>query len=197
MTARSVFCSFELFIRCSGRFTDGKYNDAAVYLHVRKVNPDRSVLLTVSVINRHDAVQTYTENSTLSLFQCTLTLRCDAGFQPVYRSSFRRSPEEEKNDMLYDAVHNFAYGHGCSTVSTEQDGIVTEMQYTLRLLTLQQFERATALVCACESMRQKYGIPGDGISIGLWIGSGMTPNHVKDAEETLKKTSRKRRSTDQ
>ena len=113
---------------CHRQITDGKYNDAAVYLHVRKVNPDRSVLLTVSVINRHDAVQTYTENSTLSLFQCTLTLRCDAGFQPVYRGSFRRSPEEEKNDMLYDAVHNFAYGHGCSTVSTEQDGIVTEIR---------------------------------------------------------------------
>ena len=61
------------------------------------------------------------------------------------------------------------------------------MRYTLRLLTIQQFQRASALICACEYMRKKYHIPGDEISIGLWIGSGMTPNHTKDAEETLQK----------
>ena len=67
------------------------------------------------------------------------------------------------------------------------NGVTIIMRYTLRLLTLQQFERATALVCACEHMRKKYHIPGDEISIGLWIGAGMTPNHVKDASDTLKK----------
>ncbi|MBR6385054.1 MAG: hypothetical protein IKS03_02910, partial [Ruminococcus sp.] len=67
------------------------------------------------------------------------------------------------------------------------NGVTIIMRYTLRLLTLQQFERATALVCACEYMRKKYNIPGSEISIGLWIGSGMTPNHIKDARETLKK----------
>ena len=67
------------------------------------------------------------------------------------------------------------------------NGVTIIMRYTLRLLTLQQFERATALVCACEHMRKKYGIPGEEISIGLWIGSGMTPNHIMDASETLKK----------
>ena len=36
-------------------------------------------------------------------------------------------------------------------------------------------------------MRRRYNIPGEEISIGLWIGSGMTPNHITDASETLKK----------
>lgn len=67
------------------------------------------------------------------------------------------------------------------------NGVTIIMRYTLRLLTLQQFERATALVCACEYMRIKYNIPGEEISIGLWIGSGMTPNHIKEASETLDK----------
>lgn len=69
----------------------------------------------------------------------------------------------------------------------KSDGVTVIMRYTLRLLTLQQFERATALICACEYMRKKYNISGSEISIGLWIGSGMTPNHIKDAKDALDK----------
>lgn len=353
--------------------------DVTVFLHVRKRNADGSALLTVSVLNRHKAGSEFQENSTGALFQCTLSVRNERGFLPVYSRNVHRSFEEEKNDMLYDAVHSYAYGHGCSSEHTVENGTVTEvrsafipqyrmlqmmprllehseyfgmlywanadraaacsrldgfirqyeewykklhdctdltarypdtardsfeqierciarlhsgaemlrtndtawrafqymneamllqrvktkhcapetvrwypfqmayilqiipdiadsgspyrqdvdllwfptgggkteaylgvsafaifyrrlsgtqpeiggvtviMRYTLRLLTLQQFERATALVCACESMRRKYHLTGGEISIGLWIGSGMTPNHIKDAEDTLKK----------
>lgn len=66
------------------------------------------------------------------------------------------------------------------------DGVTILMRYTLRLLTIQQFERASALICACESLRRRDNISGGEISIGLWIGSGMTPNHIKDADEKLK-----------
>ncbi len=66
------------------------------------------------------------------------------------------------------------------------DGVAIIMRYTLRLLTIQQFERAAALVCACEYLRRSKNISGGEISIGLWIGSGMTPNHIKEAEEVLK-----------
>lgn len=353
-------------------------NDITVYLHVRKINADKSVLLTVSVVNSNKTGNEFIESSTSALFQCALSIKSDKGFMPVYRRNAHKSFEEEKNDMLYDSVDNYSYGHGCSSVHVESEGIVTEirsefipqyrmlqmmprllgnseylymnywnkaerstacsqldsfvmqykewylrlkdntelidkypdtatasfknieqcinrlrkgievirtndvawksflymneamllqrvktkhcspdnvswypfqmayilqilpdiadndsefhndvdllwfptgggkteaylglsafsifyrrlsdskrdingvtviMRYTLRLLTLQQFERATALVCACEYMRKKYAIPGEEISIGLWIGSGMTPNHISDATEVLK-----------
>ena len=36
-----------------------------------------------------------------------------------------------------------------------ENGVAVLMRYTLRLLTIQQFQRATALICACESIRRK------------------------------------------
>ena len=355
-------------------------SDVKIYLHVRKIYNDNSELVTVSVLNMHEAGNDFPGSNTGALFQCELSIKSDKGFMPVYRRNVRKSFEDEKNDMLYDTVNNYAYGHGCSAVFAENHGIVTEvrsefipqykmlqmmprmldnsdylymnywniadrkaacerlnsfiiqyhswyenlksnnaeliekypdtasdtfgniercisrlnmgvkilenndtawkaflymneamllqrvktkrcqpdtvswypfqmayilqiipdivddnsefhndvdllwfptgggkteaylgvaafviffrrlngesnningvtviMKYTLRLLTLQQFERATALICACEHMRKKYGIPGSEISIGLWIGSGMTPNHIENATEALKK----------
>lgn len=66
-------------------------------------------------------------------------------------------------------------------------GITVFMRYTLRLLTTQQFQRATALICAAEYLRQQnpfqYGdVP---FSIGLWIGADSSPNILKDAENKL------------
>lgn len=364
---------------CNYIISNNEDSDITVYFHVRKINRDNSVLITVSVLNRHKAGNAFLESNTGALFQCTLSIKSRKGFLPVYRRNAHKSFEEEKNDMLYDSVRNYSYGHGCSSIHIEEQGVVKEIQsefipqyrmlqmmprlfehseylymkywkkaersaacyqldsfivqyeewftalkkntgfvekypdtaadsfkniercierlhkgvevirkndiawesflymneamllqriktkhcspdtvswypfqmayilqiipdivdsdskyhndvdllwfptgggkteaylglsafsiffrrlnkspynvngvtiimrYTLRLLTLQQFERATALVCACEHMRKKYGIPGGEISIGLWIGSGMTPNHIIDASETLKK----------
>ena len=75
-------------------------------------------------------------------------------------------------------------------------GVTAFMRYTLRLLTIQQFERAAALICACEMIRR--GKAGAGatripdhfatdatISLGLWVGEGATPNSVADAEKAL------------
>jgi len=64
-------------------------------------------------------------------------------------------------------------------------GVNIIMRYTLRLLTAQQFERATALICACEYIRKANNIPGGEISIGLWVGLDMTPNKVERAGELI------------
>lgn len=64
-------------------------------------------------------------------------------------------------------------------------GVSVIMRYTLRLLTFQQFERASAMICACEQLRKKYNIPGDEISIGLWAGKALTPNTIEMAEKIL------------
>ena len=64
-------------------------------------------------------------------------------------------------------------------------GVSVIMRYTLRLLTFQQFERASALICACEVLRRKYGIPGGTVRIGLWAGRALTPNTIEMAENIL------------
>ncbi|MEH0818535.1 MULTISPECIES: helicase-related protein [unclassified Micromonospora] len=67
-------------------------------------------------------------------------------------------------------------------------GVTVLMRYTLRLLTLQQFERAATLICAMERVRQDQSdLPGEEISIGMWVGSSATPNKLKEAEASLKK----------
>ncbi len=67
-------------------------------------------------------------------------------------------------------------------------GTTILMRYTLRLLTIQQFERASALICACESIRREHNLGGNEISIGLWIGAESTPNKIEDAAEALQKS---------
>jgi hypothetical protein len=72
------------------------------------------------------------------------------------------------------------------------DGIAVLMRYTLRLLTLQQFQRAAALICACEAIRREdpatWGLTP--IRIGLWVGEKSTPNYTSQAEEAIRAAKR-------
>ncbi|MCV7194044.1 helicase-related protein [Mycolicibacterium brumae] len=65
-------------------------------------------------------------------------------------------------------------------------GVAVIMRYTLRLLTIQQFERATMLMCSLERMRiSERDLGHRPFSIGLWVGAGATPNTLVDARKSL------------
>lgn len=68
-------------------------------------------------------------------------------------------------------------------------GCTVLMRYTLRLLTAQQFQRASALLCACESMRAESPaqLGTTPFTIGLWVGSQLTPNRRSNAVEARNK----------
>jgi Helicase conserved C-terminal domain len=75
-------------------------------------------------------------------------------------------------DIFFRRLTNPANG-GCTVL----------MRYTLRLLTAQQFQRASSMICACELLRREnpdaLGI--EPITIGLWVGQSLTPIWREDA----------------
>ena len=69
------------------------------------------------------------------------------------------------------------------------DGITVLMRYTLRLLTSQQFQRATTLICAAELARQADPATWGAVPfrIGLWVGTDVSPKRVAEAAAELAK----------
>ena len=87
--------------------------------------------------------------------------------------------------MFYGRSH---FGHD----TLPADGTVAMMRYTLRMLTTQQFQRASSLICAMEYIRREQesyniSIPGGPFSIGLWLGGEASPNKIDDAIAALSK----------
>lgn len=70
-------------------------------------------------------------------------------------------------------------------------GLTVIMRYTLRLLTLQQFQRATALICAMEVLRREALEKGDKalgtepFTIGLWVGNKVTPGTTIESHQAI------------
>jgi hypothetical protein len=66
-------------------------------------------------------------------------------------------------------------------------GVSIIMRYTLRLLTVQQFQRAAALIAACEvkrrAARERWGT--EPFRIGVWVGRGTTPNVFADSQKAI------------
>ena len=69
----------------------------------------------------------------------------------------------------------------------EELGVNVLMRYTLRLLTVQQFERACGLIAALESIRRQHPVLSKtkSIEIGIWLGRATTPNKRVDAVSLL------------
>ena len=71
-------------------------------------------------------------------------------------------------------------------------GLSVIMRYTLRLLTLQQFQRASTLICAMELLRQEALADGDDsfgqepFTIGLWVGNKVTPGSTNESHRAIK-----------
>ena len=62
-------------------------------------------------------------------------------------------------------------------------GTVVLMRYTLRLLTKQQFERATRIVFALELLRRADAtrLGSEPITAGIWVGRSTSPNTFREA----------------
>jgi hypothetical protein len=71
-------------------------------------------------------------------------------------------------------------------------GTTVLMRYTLRMLTLQQFQRATLLILALETIRKddyripkNYTLGDDRISIGLFVGGDTLPNYWDKGDNSM------------
>jgi len=130
-------------------------------------------------------------------FQLAFILQCLASFVD------ENSNEKELIDLLYFptgggkteaylAVSAFLIFWRRIQYPDSYDGINIIIRYTLRLLSAQQFERATKLVLACEFIRNNYNDLGDKpISIGFWVGKQTIPNYLKDAKKKLESIQKK------
>ena len=70
-------------------------------------------------------------------------------------------------------------------ITLKSIGTSVLMRYTLRLLTVQQFQRAATLMCACEYLRVgKLSMWGkEPFQVGLWVGGSVTPNWRGDRKK--------------
>ena len=84
----------------------------------------------------------------------------------------------------YLALAAMSIIHRRSTEGKRSGGTVVMTRYTLRLLTLQQFERTARLACALETLRREMPdeLGQEEISIGLWVGED-TPRSFADAKK--------------
>ena len=75
---------------------------------------------------------------------------------------------------------------------TGNEGTSVIMRYTLRLLTAQQFERASRLIISLEFLRNHFTneLREEPIDIGMWVGMSSTPNTLKEAKEKVEEISK-------
>jgi len=126
-------------------------------------------------------------------FQLAFILQCLASFVD------ENSSEKELIDLLYFptgggkteaylAVSAFLIFWRRLEYPTSYDGVNIIIRYTLRLLSAQQFERASKMILACEFIRSNHKNLGDKkITIGFWVGTNTIPNTLKGDKGAIKK----------
>lgn len=62
-------------------------------------------------------------------------------------------------------------------------GVSAMIRYPLRLLTIQQAQRAARFLAEAEKLRLQEKIPGDSFRIGFWVGGSNTPNSIRNNTE--------------
>ncbi|MFD8044193.1 helicase-related protein [Streptomyces chartreusis] len=124
-------------------------------------------------------------------FQVAFVLLCMAGIDD------HKHPDRKISDLLW-----FPTGGGKTEAylglialtsflrrirkGADGGGVTVLMRYTLRLLTLQQFERAATLLCAMEQLRRRRPELGhEEFSVGMWVGRSATPNTLAEADAKL------------
>lgn len=74
------------------------------------------------------------------------------------------------------------------TYPSSGGGTTVLMRYTLRLLTAQQYQRATRIICALELIRQSTPALGkEPITVGMWVGMATSPNSFYAAQKVVAK----------
>ena len=127
-------------------------------------------------------------------FQLAFILQCLPSFIED------KSPDKDLVDLLYFptgggkteaylAVSAFLIFWRRLQYHKEYGGVNIIIRYTLRLLSAQQFERASKLILACEFIRQNQQDLGDKkITIGFWVGDSTIPNDIIKAQKQLNTT---------
>ena len=130
-------------------------------------------------------------------FQLAFILQCLASFVD------ENSKEKELVDLLYFptgggkteaylAVSAFLIFWRRIQYPTSYDGVNIIIRYTLRLLSAQQFERASKIILACEFIRANHKDLGEKkITIGFWVGKQTIPNSLADAQNKLQSIQQK------
>jgi hypothetical protein len=73
------------------------------------------------------------------------------------------------------------------TRADEGRGVSVVLRYTLRLLTLDQLDRAATLICALEELRRRdpKRLGNTRFAVGLWVGQSTTVNRLRDLHAAL------------
>lgn len=173
-------------------------------VRARLSNPDATV---AELLRRFDTPQ----HRSWRPFQLAFVLLCLPGLtDPAHRDAYRGPIPDGQVQLLFFPTgggKTEAYlGLTAYTLAVRRlqgvvgqgadardgsDGVAVLMRYTLRLLTAQQFQRAAALLCACEWLRRERMDGGDlrwgrtPFRLGLWVGSSVTPNSYDDSKRRV------------